>query len=127
MNHVDANDRDDCPPSLILDQFLSGSLHAEHEERINQHVEACPVCAAKIAGNDDDSELERLLLAPTETPVVSLQDADDLLARVKRPAGSVPRGVEPTGGFASPTKRSPGVGWGLSTKALISRWTAQWP
>ena len=40
MNHVAANGRDDCPASLILDQFLSGSLHAEHQERINRHVES---------------------------------------------------------------------------------------
>ena len=51
MNVAGANGRGDCPPPVILDQFITGALPAGEDERVNQHVEGCPHCAAKLAGH----------------------------------------------------------------------------
>jgi hypothetical protein len=85
MIDVGAQSWGDCPPSVILDRFISGALPADEDERVKRHVEGCSACAAKLAGHDGDTELERLLLAQSETPIVSLQEADDILERIKRP------------------------------------------
>ena len=85
MNNLNGIGRGDCPSDVILDRFLSGTLTALEDERINQHVETCRECTAKLAEMDGDSELETLLRARTETPVVSLQEADDMLGKIDRP------------------------------------------
>jgi tetratricopeptide (TPR) repeat protein len=85
MTDLGANGRGDCPSAVILDLFLAGALPAGEAERVEQHVEGCPACAANLAGYDDDLGLENLLRAPSETPLVSIQEADDILEKIRRP------------------------------------------
>ena len=85
MNNLNGTGRGVCPSDVILDRFLSRTLTALEDERINQHVEACRQCTSRLAEMDSDSELETLLRARTEAPVVSLQEADDMLEKIDRP------------------------------------------
>jgi len=89
----DTNGRGDCPPAVILDHFVSATLSAEENQRIEQHVLGCSECSAKLAGDDGDGELTKLLRTPTEAPLLSLQDADHILENIKRlsKAGSAGR------------------------------------
>ncbi len=79
-----ASGRGDCPPAVILDQFASAHLTAEENQKIEAHVLTCLECSAKLAGNDDDEELTRLLRTPTKAPLLSLQEADRILENIKR-------------------------------------------
>ncbi len=87
------NGRGDCPPAVILDHFVSAALSDEENERIEQHILECSVCAARLAADDGDDELSRLLRTQTEAPLLSLQVADHIYQNVKRlsKAGSAGR------------------------------------
>jgi len=52
-----------CPPLPLLDRFLAGALVAAEDSAIEDHVETCPECQARLAGLTTDTTLSGQLAA----------------------------------------------------------------